>query len=145
MATVQVIFEGVDRASQVASSIADRAKSIGKGMQAAGERMTSLGTNLAAATAPIAIGLGLSAMAAIDFEDAMAGVQKAANLDPDGYEAMSEQILELSRTIPLAATEIAAITESGARLGVQGADNLRQFTTTISKMAVAFDLTFSPA
>lgn len=144
-ATVQIIFEGVDNASRVAQSIARQTQAIGGKMQAVGGQIMDMGGALTAATAPVAIGLGLSAAAAIDFETAMAGVQKAANLDADGYAEMSDQILQLSRTIPLAATEIAGITEAGAKLGVSGARNLGQFTELISEMSVAFDMASSDA
>ena len=139
-ATVQIIFEGIDRASNVVQSIAAQAGKIGQGMIGIGDKMTGLGMAMTAVTAPIAIGLGLSATAAINFEKALAGVEKAANLSPKGLEEMSQQILELSRTIPLAATAIAGITEEGAKLGINGQEDLAEFTTLISEMSIAFDM-----
>lgn len=94
----------------------------------------------AGVTAPIVAGFTAARGQAVQFETAMASVQKAANLDTAGMQAMTSQIMEMSRTIPIAATEIAGITEAGARLGVSGADNLGQFTQMISNMSVAFDM-----
>lgn len=52
---------------------------------------------------------------------------------------MEQDILRLTRTIPMAGTELAKITASGGQLGVARKD-LPKFTETIAKMSVAFDM-----
>ena len=52
---------------------------------------------------------------------------------------VEQDILRLTRTIPMAGTELAKITASGGQLGVARKD-LPKFTETIAKMSVAFDM-----
>ncbi|GFQ98258.1 phage tail tape measure protein [Trichonephila clavata] len=47
---------------------------------------------------------------------------------------------ELSRTIPLSAAELAQVTTSGARLGIEEKKDLLEFTEIVSKMAVNFGM-----
>lgn len=80
------------------------------------------------------------AQPAIAFESAMADVKKVVDFKtPDGFKKLSRDILELTRTLPMSAEELAAITASGGQLGVAEKD-LKDFTTTIAKMSVAFDM-----
>ncbi|MBD3877362.1 phage tail tape measure protein [Pseudomonas kunmingensis] len=82
---------------------------------------------------------------AIDFESAMADVKKVVDFKtPDGFNNLSRDILELTRTLPLTGNELAAITASGGQLGVAETD-LKQFTTTVAKMATAFDMSAADA
>lgn len=77
---------------------------------------------------------------AVDFESAMADVRKVVDFDtPDGVTQLGNEILKMSRTLPVAATDLAAIAASGGQLGVAAKD-LPKFTDTIAKMAVAFDM-----
>lgn len=77
---------------------------------------------------------------AIKFESAMADVKKVVDFkSPEGFANLSKDILKLTRTLPMTAEELAAITASGGQLGVAEAD-LKDFTTTIAKMSVAFDM-----
>lgn len=77
---------------------------------------------------------------AIKFESAMADVKKVVDFKtPEGFANLSKDILNLTRTLPMTAEELAAITASGGQLGVAEED-LKDFTTTIAKMAVAFDM-----
>ncbi|SUB22562.1 phage tail tape measure protein [Pasteurella bettyae] len=77
---------------------------------------------------------------AIKFESAMADVKKVVDFkSPEGFANLSKDILHLTRTLPMTAEELAAITASGGQLGVAEED-LKEFTTTIAKMSVAFDM-----
>lgn len=77
---------------------------------------------------------------AIKFESAMADVKKVVDFEtPQGLENLKKDILELTRTIPMAKEELAAIAASGGQLGVAEKD-LKSFTETIAKMGVAFDM-----
>ncbi|WP_320109616.1 MULTISPECIES: phage tail tape measure protein [unclassified Wolbachia] len=58
-----------------------------------------------------------------------------------GFMELGQGIKELSRTIPLSAAELAQITTSGARLGIEEKKDLLEFTETVSKMAVNFGMT----
>ncbi len=77
---------------------------------------------------------------AVEFESAMADVKKVVDFDtPKQFKEMEQDILRLTRTIPMAGTELAKITASGGQLGVARKD-LPKFTETIAKMSVAFDM-----
>lgn len=101
------------------------------------------------------IGAGVAAGAPIvlairqytNFEDAMMGVARQVNgaRDANGkltatYYEMGEAIKAMSERLPMAATEIAAIVEAGARMGIQGKQNLLTYAETTAVMASAFDI-----
>ncbi|WP_373746937.1 phage tail tape measure protein [Neisseria dentiae] len=89
------------------------------------------------ATAGVVMGL---AEEAIKFESAMADVKKVVDFEsPDGLKNLQKDILEMTRTIPMAKEELAQIAASGGQLGVAEKD-LKPFTATIAKMGVAFDM-----
>ncbi|BET31279.1 MULTISPECIES: phage tail tape measure protein [Wolbachia] len=96
------------------------------------------------------IGLGLSLAApikvAIDFESAMADVKKVVNFKDGTNEAeeFAQKLKKLSREIPLSAAELAQIAASGGQLGIDK-DKLLEFTTTVAKMATAFDMSAEQA
>uniref|UniRef100_A0AAU7YMW0 Phage tail tape measure protein n=2 Tax=unclassified Wolbachia TaxID=2640676 RepID=A0AAU7YMW0_9RICK len=96
------------------------------------------------------IGLGLSLAApikvAIDFESAMADVKKVVNFTQNTNEAeeFAQKLKKLSREIPLSAAELAKIAASGGQLGIDKG-KLLEFTTTVAKMATAFDMSAEQA
>ncbi|WP_264331025.1 phage tail tape measure protein [Wolbachia endosymbiont (group B) of Erebia ligea] len=96
------------------------------------------------------VGLGLSLAApikvAIDFESAMADVKKVVNFTQNTNEAeeFAQKLKKLSREIPLSAAELAQIAASGGQLGIDK-DKLLEFTTTVAKMATAFDMSAEQA
>ena len=85
-------------------------------------------------------GVAFPVKLAVQFESAMADVKKVVDFDtPKQFKEMEQDILRLTRTIPMAGTELAKITASGGQLGVARKD-LPKFTETIAKMSVAFDM-----
>lgn len=81
------------------------------------------------------------------YEDAMLGVARQVEgaRDANGrltatYYEMGDAIKAMSETIPMATTEIAALVEGGARMGVQGKENLLAFARTAALASTAFDL-----
>lgn len=85
-------------------------------------------------------GVAFPVKLAVEFESAMADVKKVVDFDtPKQFKEMEQDILRLTRTIPIAGTELAKITASGGQLGVARKD-LPKFTETIAKMSVAFDM-----
>lgn len=85
-------------------------------------------------------GVAFPVKLAVKFESAMADVKKVVDFDtPKQFKEMEQDILRLTRTIPMAGAELAKITASGGQLGVARKD-LPKFTETIAKMSVAFDM-----
>ncbi|WP_168464797.1 phage tail tape measure protein [Wolbachia endosymbiont of Ctenocephalides felis wCfeT] len=96
------------------------------------------------------VGLGLALASpikvAIDFESAMADVKKVVEFNKETKEAdeFAQKLKEMSRTIPLSATELAQIAASGGQLGIPKGD-LFKFTETVAKMSTAFDMSAEQA
>ena len=85
-------------------------------------------------------GVAFPVKLAVEFESARADVKTVVDFDtPKQFKEMEQDILRLTRTIPMAGTELAKITASGGQLGVARKD-LPKFTETIAKMSVAFDM-----
>lgn len=101
--------------------------------------MASLGTLASSATAVAGTIRGL-ADPAIKFESAMADVKKVVNFDtPEQFKEMGNDILKLTRTIPMAGEEIAAIVAAGGQSGVTR-ENLLGYAKDAATMGVAFDM-----
>ena len=82
--------------------------------------------------------------ASVEFESAMAGVQKTTGMSDTEIATMGDAIQEMSTRIPLAATEIAALVEAGGQLGIAKED-LLGFAEVMANMAVATDMTSEEA
>lgn len=144
-------------AVKIAGSVAS---SFNSAMGAAENRISGLGqiAKQAAAIASAAWGalkigefVTDSVQAAVDFESAMADVAKVVDglRDENGnltdtYYAMSDSIVQMSKNIPMAAEDLAAITAAAGTAGI-AADELTTFTETAAKMGVAFDTTAEQA
>ena len=82
---------------------------------------------------------------AIDFESAMADVKKVVNFDtPEQFKEMNNDILELSKNIPMTAQGLAQIVAAGGQSGIARED-LISFAESAAKMGVAFDITADEA
>jgi len=97
-----------------------------------------------AALASLAVGgLVAATSAAADFEEQMVDVEKVTN--PQTARRMSSAIQDMAAEMPVAQGELAGIAEQAGRFGVEGSDNIRQFTETVAKMSVATDLSTQQA
>ena len=82
---------------------------------------------------------------AIDFESQMADVRKVVDFPtPEAFKEMSNDILNMSRRLPMAANGIAAIIASGGQSGIARAE-LAGFAEDAVKMGIAFDQTAEEA
>jgi len=101
--------------------------------------MASLGT-LASSAAAVAGTIRGLADPAIKFESAMADGRKGVDFDtPEQFKEMGNDILKLTRTIPMAGEEIAAIVAAGGQSGV-ARENLLGYAKDAATMGVAFDM-----
>lgn len=143
----------VQTQTQKLRSLADAHRRV----QAAQQAMSS-----AQETAGVVRGVGASAMvggaavmsgplaaarAASDFEQAMLGVARQVEgaRDANGrltptYHAIAAEVMTLSQRLPMAANEIALLVAAGARMGIQGRENLMTFAETTAIAANAFEL-----
>lgn len=113
-------------------------------MDEAKQKLANLKTEIVASVASVAA-IAAPIKSAIDFESSMADVKKVVDFKtPDELKEFSNQILNMSRDIPLSVNEIASITASGGQLGI-AKENLMDFTQTAAKMGVAFDMSAKEA
>lgn len=74
------------------------------------------------------------------FEKALIGVGKTTGLAGEDLQFFGNEIQNLSKRIPVAATQLLDIAQSAGQLGVKGSANLLKFTETIAKLGTASDL-----
>lgn len=89
--------------------------------------------------------VGKSIKVGIDFESAMADVKKVTDLS-EGHtlEGLKQDILDLSKKLPMTAEEIANIVAEGGKLGLVSKEAL-EFGKTATAMGVAFEMSANEA
>ena len=86
-----------------------------------------------------------TSQAAIDFESSMADVKKVVDFDtPQQFKEMGNDILEMSKTIPMGAQDLAQIVAAGGQSGIARED-ITGFAESAAKMGVAFDISAGQA
>ncbi len=99
----------------------------------------------AAMAAPIIL-FGKSVLnASIEFESAFAGIRKTVDATETQFKQLEENVISLSKTIPVSAVELSKIGEIAGQLGVDGVENITKFTDTIARIAVSSNLTTDQA
>lgn len=150
IAALSITIEALDKASKPIQKIADEIENLEKradGFKAVGENLTSMGQNMTEkVTAPVVAGLGLATYRAIEFESAMAGVNKAFGVaqGSKGAKALEDEVLSLTAALGSAPVEIAAIVEETGKLGV-AKDQFREYVELVTAGGVAFDMTADQA
>lgn len=94
----------------------------------------------------VAAGAGLAVVAgeAIEFEAAMADVNKVVGGTENQMAALASQIKQMSTELPISADGLAQIAAAGGQLGVP-IEKLGEFIDLSAKMSVAFDLSVDQA
>lgn len=88
--------------------------------------------------------LGGAMKSAIDFDSAMASVKKTVEASDEEYIALSKEIRQISKEIPVAATDFAELVSLAGQLGVTK-DDVIDFTRTVADLGVATNLTSEEA
>lgn len=134
--TNQKLTEHAEKAEKAAKELKDfgtDAEFVGKKMEKAGEKMTKY------LTAGI-LGAGAAATyAAIDYEEAFAGVVKTVDGTETELENLNSEILEMSTNLPTSATEIAGVAEAAGQLGI-GVNDIGNFTDVMVKLGMSTNL-----
>lgn len=65
--------------------------------------------------------------AGVEFESAFAGVKKTVDATEEEYKVLEKQIINMSKTMPASASEIAAVAEVAGQLGIKK-DDITAFT-----------------
>jgi TP901 family phage tail tape measure protein len=139
---VQAMQRQNAQAQRMHAAQANYQKAMGLHGRMTGAGRMAIGAGVAAG-APMALAVRQYA----SFEDAMMGVarQVAGSRDTNGkltatYYEIGDAIKAMSERIPLATNELAEILAMGARMGIQGKQDLLAFTETSAVMAAAFDI-----
>ncbi|MFW5988619.1 MAG: phage tail tape measure protein, partial [Desulfosudaceae bacterium] len=78
---------------------------------------------------------------AMDFESVMADVKKVTEFEsPRQFEQMKKDVLDLSKSMPMAASGIGDIVAAAGQAGI-AQDQMTEFAETAVKMGTAFDMT----
>ena len=101
-------------------------------------RASALG--VAAVGGIVAIGLKKAVDESIALESAMVGVRKTTGMTSKEIEGLRKDFIDLSKVMPITATDLASIGEVAGQLGIQGADDIKSFTTVVGKMSIATEL-----
>ncbi|UXS56986.1 phage tail tape measure protein [Staphylococcus delphini] len=125
--------------------IGSKFSELGPRLQEIGSKMQSVGRNMSMyVSAPIVAGFGVAVKASVDYEQAIAGVAKTTNMSGKELNNMSDKIMDMSKNMPFAATEIAGVAEAAGQLGVKKSE-ITDFTKTMLDMGVATNLTANEA
>lgn len=81
---------------------------------------------------------------AIEFESAYAGVLKTVDGTPEQLQQIKEDILNLSTTVPTAASDIAAVAESAGQLGI-ATENITEFSKVMIDLGESTNLSSDEA
>lgn len=100
----------------------------------------ALAAGIATGTAAVAVSLKAFA----DWDTAITGVSKTVDATETQFAELSEGILEMSRSLPFAATEIAGVAQTAGQLGI-AVGEIEQFTKVMLDLGVATDLTAEQA
>ncbi|MDR0666873.1 MAG: phage tail tape measure protein [Campylobacteraceae bacterium] len=153
---VKTVTASLKELSQMAAKTKTGIAGLQKELQAYDKNLSEIGSlqanNAALRSKLIGIGKigamlggGKSVSLAIEYENAMADIKKVVEFTSKEQENLfAQQILHLSRDIPLAAAELAQITASGGQMGI-AADQLMEFTEVVAKMKTAFDMSADDA
>ena len=83
--------------------------------------------------------------ASTEFEAAMAAVGRTTGISGDDLTGMGETLQRLSTEIPVTTTQLAGIAKTAGQLGISGAENIENFTVTVSKLATAAEMSTDQA
>lgn len=107
-----------------------------------GSALTGVGNKLSLfVTAPMMAGLYGVSKASRDFEDAWIGVKKTVGdrATDSQLKTLNNDIIEMSRSIPLATTELFKIAQGAGQFGIQ-VPMIKSFTETIAHLTATTDI-----
>ncbi|QDP99998.1 phage tail tape measure protein [Lysinibacillus fusiformis] len=108
--------------------------------QEIGGKVKSVGESISTISTPIkAIGV-LAFNAAVDFENAFAGVRQSVNTSEENFKKLEDGIRSMAKELPVSATEIAGVVESAGQLGI-AEDHLLSFSRTVIDLGASTSMT----
>jgi TP901 family phage tail tape measure protein len=151
-ARIQAALARVGTAAGVSAGLVQKAAiGMGRSMGQAGafmrrsaDRMTEAGRRLnTSVVLPLTI-LGVTAVKEFTkFEDAMIEVEKVTNRFT--AQSLTKQLDEMTKTLPLTATELGNLAASAARFGIRGTEAIQNFVKVTAMMATNTNLSIEEA
>lgn len=125
----------IQEANRKMKSMNSLGKDFAQGMVKVGDKIAAVGRTMTAAiTLPVVAGLGVATKSFIDFEDELLSVQETTGFSGDALKYFGQNILNLSKTLPITANELLKIsTEAGRIIELRDPVALQRFTETIAK------------
>lgn len=141
---IVLVLTAYDRISKVVSNATsaniEKLSRFSKKAEALAEKSFKTGQQLMAAGLAIGAPLYKAVDAATEFESKMIDIRKQMAIDnPETVKAMTRDVFNLGRQLPLATGEIQDMVAAGLRMGI-AQDQIISYTKDVSKMAVAFEI-----
>jgi len=143
--------------TRAAASVIDRMKNSSNGAVRAlgqmGAKIRAAATSaklwvaggIVASIVAFSAAVGTATAKAIGFENALNEARKTADLSEQEFQALSKQLLEIQAELGTSQRDLAAIAAEAGRLGIEGTDNIAEFTRTVSLMSEATNVTADQA
>ena len=126
------------KARESLEKFGNKAEEVGGKLEKAGSKMTKY------LTVPILAAGGAAAKAAIQYEDAFAGVVKTVEGEPEELEELSDKILDLSVAYGTSAKEIAGVAQAAGQLGIAKED-IAAFSEVMIGLGISTDVSAEDA
>ena len=130
--------EQAEKASTKLKQFGEDAEFVGGKLESVGGKMSKYMT-----TGILAAG-GAAAKAAIDYEQAFAGVEKTVDGTREQLDALSDSILDMSTELPESAVSIAGVAESAGQLGI-AVDDIGEFSEVMVKLGMSTNVSAQDA
>ena len=112
-----------------------------KSLKGISQKMSQVGKNLTLKlTAPLVAFGALSLKAAIDFEDAFAGVRKTVEATEEEFAVLRQGLRDMTKELPITHGELAKIAEAAGQLGIQK-EGILEFTRVMAGLGIATNMT----
>ncbi len=111
-----------------------------KGLTRVAKRIKFASKAMVAFGGAIVGALALATKAAIDFEDAFAGVRKTVDATEAEFAVLRQGVRDLAKELPLTNAELAGIAEAAGQLGIEKAAIL-DFTKVMAQLGLSTNLT----
>lgn len=134
-----VLGTQMQAAGQKLQEVGDKIKNIGDKISSLGQSMTQK------VTVPIVTAFGASVKAATDWETAFVGVQKTVDATAEEYDQLAKNIKKMATETASSKEQIAGVMEIAGQLGIEGVDNLTEFTKVMVELGDTTNLTAEDA
>lgn len=129
---------------QAGQSVTDFGRQVSGQGNASAQHMETVGRSALLMSGTMAVGFGLAAKAAIDWESAWAGVLKTVDGSESELAALESGLRRMATELPATHGEIAAVAEAAGQLGVQ-TSAIEGFTRTMIDLGETTNLTADQA